>query len=67
MELDAIAGIMVRRLARHQTGGHRAAMLGPAAAGIVLVQIVGQCVPAATDAHHDVRAQDLQMEDGEWE
>lgn len=61
VQLNAIAGIA--RVADHQTRLQRAAMLGPTAAGIVLVQIMGECVPASTHAHHHMRAQDLQRED----
>lgn len=60
VQLDA-AGTTVCRMigARYQARRHRRAMLRPATARIVLVQVVGERVPAATDAHHDVRAQNL--------
>lgn len=61
VQLNAIAGIA--RIADHQTGLQRAAMLGTTAAGIVLVQIMGERVPASAHAHHHMRAQDLQIED----
>lgn len=42
-----------------QSGAHRRAMLVLAAARIVFVQVVGECVPAAAHADHDVRTKDL--------
>lgn len=56
----AVAGIGAA-VAGQQTSRYGAAMLGTTAARIVLVQIVRKCVPAAANAHHDVRAQDLQV------
>lgn len=62
MQLNAaaVAGIGAA-VAGQQTSRYGAAMLGTTAARIVLVQIVRKCVPAAANAHHDVRAQDLQV------
>ena len=45
-----------------QAGGEGGAVGGAAAAGVVLVQVVGQGVPATANAHHDVGAQDLWKE-----
>jgi len=62
VELDAVARVVIRRLTGNEASCHGAAMLGTAAARIVLVQIVGQCVPSATDAHHYVGTKDLKVE-----
>lgn len=59
MELDAIAGIVIGRLAGYEAGCHGAAMLGTTPTRIVLVQIVGQGVPTAANPHHNMGAQDL--------
>jgi hypothetical protein len=49
-------------VASDQLGGDGRTMLGATSAGIVLVQVVRQCVPSASDANHDVRSQNLLIE-----
>lgn len=45
-----------------EAGGEGCAVLGAAAARVVLVQVVGQGVPAASNADHHVGTEDLKRE-----
>lgn len=60
LNASAVTGIGAA-VAGQQTSRDGAAMLGTTAARVVLVQIVRKCVPATANAHHDMRAQDLQV------
>lgn len=55
---DGGAGEVV--LGTRQAGGEGGAVLSAAAARIVLVQVVGQSVPATTNTNHHVRAKNLE-------